>query len=94
MKKRLITFLTISFLAVCFTGCGKDNSISSSTPSTNPFETISEENCLVYDKNTRTIYYLFSTDSAGGFSYGYMAPYIQNGHYCEYVDGQIVEVTE
>lgn len=38
---------------------------------------------LSYSVNTHTVYYLVN---------GFMAPYIRNGHFCEYVGRQIVEV--
>jgi hypothetical protein len=39
-------------------------------------------------EGTGTIY--FYRSGSGGYSY--MAPYIINGHFCEYVDGEIVEI--
>lgn len=45
---------------------------------------------LWYSINTHTVYYL-------GYSNEYnswMCPYISNGHYCEYINGKIVEVVE
>ena len=43
---------------------------------------------LYYSINTHTIYYLsyYSQYSS------WMCPYISNGHYCEYINGEIVEV--
>ena len=43
---------------------------------------------LYYSINTHTVYYL-------GFESkwnSWMCPYISNGHYCEYVNGEIVEI--
>lgn len=43
---------------------------------------------LVYDIETRTVYYFIIY--VGGRTF--MSPYIINGHFCEYRDGEIVEV--
>lgn len=54
------------------------------------FETIDGSKCLSYDTNTRVVYYIFTRGE-----YGYMSPYIsENGHFCRYVDGEVVEITE
>lgn len=46
---------------------------------------------LKYSFNTHTVYYVFR-DGTGRASVGYMAPYIRNGHICEYIAGEIVEI--
>lgn len=48
------------------------------------------KDALVYDVNTRIVYYQFS----GGYQ-GYMSPYLgENGCPCQYVDGKITEIKE
>ncbi len=54
------------------------------------FKTIDDSKCLSYDTNTYVIYYIFKLSD-----YGYMSPYIsENGHFCRYIDGEIIEITE
>lgn len=49
---------------------------------------VPEYEYLYYSINTHTVYYL-QGDSQWN---SWMCPYISNGHYCEYINGEIVEV--
>ena len=105
MKKRrfisLVMAMFIIILAVTLTACGdaphelrSPESISSSISN---LEVIDGEDILFYDKNTKVVYYLFSTDlartSTNARGFGFMSPYIsENGNYCRYIDGKIVEI--
>lgn len=88
--------LCIGIIAVLFTliltGCGKEGSSTAWTA--DPFAIIEgkEQEGLVYNRESKTVYTMFSEMGVGGYSYGYMAEYIVNGHNCEYHDGKIVEV--
>lgn len=99
MKRKIYIIVTIVLIAMLsLTACG--------TTSANKTDNVAAEfadltaipgyEYLYYSKETKSVYYLFSTseDFVGGFSYGYgyFGPYIRNGHFCEYVDGQIVEI--
>lgn len=103
MKKRIISLVMAMFiivLAVTLTACGSRNPESNTTEYTlsdiSSFKNIEGKDTLFYDKDTRVVYYLFSTHESydrGGFGYGYMAPYIsENGYFCKYIDGKIVEI--
>lgn len=49
---------------------------------------------MVYDKDTRIMYYLFSK-CTGNQGYGYMSPYYNEyGQMCYYVDGQVIPIEE
>lgn len=51
---------------------------------------------LVYDKETRVVYYKYEDSDNGHYQgYGYMAPYYSsNGKLCKYVNDQIIEIKE
>ena len=90
-----VLFKSLAFtiiLSLCIIGlvsCS-DNDSNDASFYAKPFTPIEEyENeGLVYMNFSKTIYILYS--DYGG--YGYLAPYIQNGHFCEYIDGEIVEI--
>ena len=60
------------------------------------FEPIEDDFSLAYNKTTNIVYYFFGTyeplnERAGWMSF--MTPYIsENGHFCKYLDGAIVEI--
>ena len=92
MKKILASILTV--LTVCLlVGCGNTEAYDSENDITVKvfYADLAEiPGCggeLYYSVNTHTVYYLLF----GGNSRP-MAPYIKNGHFCEYIDGEIVEV--
>ena len=104
MKKRIISLvmaLLIISLAVILTGCDdvpqEFNDPQILSPGISNFENIKGEDILFFDRNTQIVYYLFSTvqypNTHGAMGYGYMTPYIsENGNYCRYIDGKIVEI--
>ena len=104
MKKRIISLvmaLLIISLAVILTGCDdvpqEFNDPQVLSPGISNFENIKGEDILFFDRNTQIVYYLFSTvqypNTHCAMGYGYMAPYIsENGNYCRYIDGKIVEI--
>lgn len=99
MKKRLLTALLIAtFTISSFTGCSKKNIAGSTSDilSGSPFVEIPGEENLVYHSKSSSIYvaYFYRGNIEGGETYSICAPYIQNGHFCEYRDGKIVEVIE
>ena len=59
-----------------------------------------EPSNLVFDPDTRTIYYKFSErvavkmigDKEITGRVGFMSPYISNGKFCRFIDGKIVEI--
>lgn len=97
MKKRLVS---VFVLAILFLGIlGAVGACSMANPKDNAalemanFKSIDEERHLVYDKDTKVVYYMFSTFEPGGYSYSYFAPYIsENGRNCRYIEGEIVEI--
>jgi len=96
MKKVYKRVICIGVMAVLSTmllaGCIGKKSTENSFEA-DPFVIIKgyEEQGLVYNNQTRTIYVLFK-EASGYKGYGYMDMYIVNGHNCEYRDGKIVEV--
>ena len=104
MKKRIVLLLMSMFiiiLAVTLTGCDdvpqEFNDPQVLSPGISNFENIKGEDILFFDRNTKIVYYLFSTTqyphTHGAMGYGFMSPYIsENGNYCRYIDGKIVEI--
>ena len=102
MKKRLILLILCAILLVgTLSACREEekkavNSVSTNTytPDSIPgFERISDEDLLFYDMKTEVVYYVFLNSRNGYKGYGFMAPYIsENGNYCRYIDGKIVEI--
>jgi len=103
--KKIIRLVCLAFV-VClslliFSSCGQNDNTSTEVASdADPFIPIEgqEKNGLVYHSESKTVYVLFKESSGvnsyGGAAvgYGYLAEYIVNGHNCEYIDGNIVEV--
>lgn len=96
MKKRfLASILLLAMMTMMCCGC--DNSttatkISSYKEIDAGFTRI--DDAVVYDNKTQIVYYLFGTTS-GYAGFGYMSPYIsENGNFCRYSDGQIVEIVK
>lgn len=99
MKKRLLTTLLIATFAISsFTGCSKKNIATSTSDilSGSPFVEIPGEPTLAYHSKSSSVYvvYFYRGNINSGETYSIFAPYIQNGHFCEYHDGEIVEVIE
>ena len=84
----------IFLAALILTGCGMNYLISTPTVDDSSWFYKIEDTPLVYDKDTRIVYYLFSSKS-NRRGYGYMAPYYnEHGQMCYYVDGQIIPIEE
>ncbi len=99
MKKRLLTALLIATFAISsFTGCAKKNIANSTADilSGSPFVEIPGEENLVYHSKSSSVYvvYFYRSFIGNVETCSISAPYIQNGHFCEYRDGEIVEVIE
>lgn len=53
------------------------------------------EDNLVYYKNGKTVYIIGNYYATMSYQSGiFMSPLIIHGNYCEYIDGEIVEVTD
>lgn len=101
MKKRCLLLVVMVF-CVSFILCSCSPTKSSATV---PIETflngtdlipIPGEDNLAYYKEGKTVYIviLFKDGSMYEQSHSGIAPLIIHGHYCEYIDGEIVEVIE
>lgn len=98
-KKTYALLKSLAFtivLLLCITGliaCSDETKSNTNSFDANPFTPIEEYKTdgLVYMNLSKTVYILYSEPSTYG-GYGYLAPYIQNGHFCEYIDGEIVEI--
>ncbi len=101
MKKRILILLLVALLGVCcLTGCGGtySNSADNAANEASDFVSIDDKNYLSYSVDTGVVYYMFSTKEGlgyKGYGYTYFAPYIsENGNFCRYVDGEIIEITD
>lgn len=98
MKKRFLALILL--LAMMMMCCGCDNStiatkLSSCSEIDVRFTRIAGYDLLVYDNETQIVYYLFSITPGNQLGFGYMSPYIsENGNFCRYSDGQIVEIVK
>ena len=103
MKKRIISLVMAMFiiiLSVTLTACNNKVAMANepevAASDISNFKNIEGEDILFYDRDTKIVYYIFSTSKCkgyDGYGYGYMAPYIsENGNYCRYIDGKIVEI--
>ena len=103
MKRTIL--ITLLLLLVVLSGCGSStNSLPLNTSQDETidvifgthFQKIDGRDDLVFDIDTENVFYLFSIDynlgSNSGSARGFLSPYIgQNGHYCKYIDGEIIE---
>lgn len=100
MKKRILILLLVAVIGVCcLSGCGtSSNSADKAANEAAHFVPIDGKDYLSYSEDTGVVYYMFSTTETyghQGYGYTYFAPYIsENGNFCRYVDGQIVEITD
>ena len=98
MKKILAFVLAMVMVACIFIGCGKSKTAYDSEKaavvevSFADLVQIPGYDYLYYSTTERTVYYLFEKYTDSSYSSGFFGPYIRNGHYCEYIDGEIVEV--
>ena len=99
MKKLFSIVLALILLVSIFTmsGCTSifENEVLYDTENNISAEIIRADLALVpgydylcYSINTHTIYYLSYSNQYTSW----LCPYISNGHYCEYINGEIVEV--
>lgn len=87
----IVLIALIIFIIYCV---GKHNTI---TEDHNQWVgTVKNYSYLVYDRETRIIYYKYKDNDGGGYQgYGYMAPYYSsNGKLCKYVNDKIIEIKE
>ena len=76
-------------------GCSSARRISTEDATKMGFKVVgaSDEN-LVYDLNTKIIYYAF-TDGNSKYSHGFMSPYYsENGKLCRFINGEIQEIED
>lgn len=83
MKKIINTTIILFICLLLMTACGKTNSAI--------LKSIEEQDYLVYDYNTKIVYYYF--DKINGYSY-MNEYYSENGKICRYIDGKIVEIND
>ena len=100
MKKRTSIIPAVIGLAVIVALILLINSVSTTSYEpdlaaleTANFKTIDGSKTMVYNSDTKVVYYMFSTGKSYR-GYGYMAPYIsENGNFCRYINDEIVEIT-
>lgn len=95
MKKRFVLIGLLLTLAFSTSACSHKNiSISKSEIlKGSPFVEIPGEEELVYHTRSHSIYVIhFYKDNQVTQNYSISAPYIQNGHFCEYRNNEIVEI--
>ena len=100
--KRLVVLVLLVLTVTSLAGCGSSNGsvfdfydkseLFVSIPDT--MKVIEDEDSLVYHKDTKVVYIMITLRREYNFeTAGYFAPYIsENGKYCRYVDGKIVEI--
>ena len=92
MKRRItIVMLLITLsLTACRTTANK---LDTATIEFANFGQIPGKDYLVYDLDTKIVYYLFSTNGPTDYQgYGYCTEYLgEGGHPCRYIDGEIIE---
>ena len=97
MKKIFSIVLTLILLVSVFTmsSCSSSSNVvydkendSSATVYVADLTPVPGYDYLYYSINTHTVYYLGYNSQHNSW----MCPYISNGHYCEYINGEIVEV--
>ena len=98
MKKIFALVLAMVLVATMFAGCSETSTAYESERDAvveavfADLAQIPGYDYLYYSTTDRTVYYLYTDSKIGGFSYSFFGPRIINGHNCEYVDGEIVEV--
>lgn len=88
-----LTFTIILSLSVIVPLCSCGTKSTEKADNADPFTPILgyEKDGLVYMNLSKTVYVLF-TDGSGSSKRGFLALYVQNGHTCEYINGEIVEI--
>ena len=100
--KRLVSFCLVAVMMIMFSSCTvNDDSFYEWYDKSEIFTVISDdvgtienEPSLVYYKDTKVVYIMLTMRREYNYEIAaYFAPYIsENGKYCRYVDGQIVEI--
>lgn len=99
-KRTLILLIAVALFSLSLIACGSTTSNDSDEAAMKManFRNIGGRDYLVYDLDTRVVYYMFTTKAASGYNgygYSYFTQYIsKNGKYCRYVNDEIVEITE
>lgn len=96
--KRLVVLVLLVLTVTSLSGCGSmfnlydKSELYDSIPNT--MKVIEDEDSLVYHKDTKVVYIMITLRWEYNYeTSGYFAPYIsENGKYCRYVDGKIVEI--
>ena len=98
MKKFYVVILAVIMVACMFTACRATSPVHNSEKNEEIDDVVVADlapipgyNYLYYSLTERTVYYLFDM-GIGQAKTGYMCEYIRNGHNCEYLDGEIMEV--
>lgn len=98
MKKIFALVLALVMVATLFVGCEETQETAYDSEKDAVVEVafadlvqIPGYNYLYYSTTTRTVYYVFDV-GPGNYATGHMCEYLRNGHTCEYVDGEIVEI--
>lgn len=90
--KRILISLTLAS-CIFLAGCGESVAVTDPNDiesiNSNMIEVKDLSSSLVCEKNTRMIYYCYNF-----MDHTFMCPYIQNGHFCKYENGKIVEIIE
>lgn len=103
MKKRIFISVVIAILlSISLVACSDSAKQNEDALEVSNFQPIEEaefvegKNYLAYDSESKVVYYWFATTIWYGDSRSnnvYFAPYIsENGRFCRYVDGEIVEI--
>ena len=95
--KRILISLTLAsciFLAGCgesvvVTDSNKMSNVKISNVNSNTIAVKDLASILICEKNTHMLYYYIHIGDVA-----MMHPYIQNGHFCKYENGKIVEIIE
>lgn len=90
IKRCMVVATMCILMSTLLCSCVNESTQKATSP--DPFIPIKgeETNGLVYHKKSNTVYVIFN-QCHGSNGYGYCTLYIQNGHFCEYKDGEIVE---
>lgn len=101
MKKRIaILLVTLALICGALTGCSSQSYDVTDTTAIileeYGFHAIPGENDLVYDMDTRQVFYLFcasvSEKGSNTHSYSFFGQYVnENGKTCKYIGGEFVE---
>ena len=90
--KRILISLTLAS-CIFLAGCGESVTVTDPNDiesiNSNMIEVKDLSSFLICEKNTRMIYYRYNV-----MYFTFMCPYIQNGHFCKYENGKIVEIIE